>query len=214
MRYRGLEIDYDIDDASNAITHIRVYDGADALRNYCLFEVRNVDVEGDISERIKDVVDTFMNDISNSRKNLAPRRGREQLKKAIAYISETMNGESLYRVLTEQVGMTDDEIRSIGHTELIPFFDRDCYARLIAGFLIDYGTAYSTSGNYNISFEEIEERFGMNLSHDENMRKKVMSAFDKNVVAGVEATEDGFDMMFDTSYCPNYYEETSQSWGC
>ena len=214
MRYRGLEIDYAIDDSTNAVACLRVYDGADALRNYCLFEVHNVDVEGDISERIKNVVDTFYYDICTSRKALFPRRGREQLKKAIAYISGIMKNEDLYHVLKEQVGMTDDEIRSIGHTEMIPFFDRGSYAKLIAGFIIDYGTDFSTNGSYHICFKEIEDRFGVDLSNDEEMRNKVLSAFDKDVVADVEATEDGFDMIFYTSYCPNYYEESFPNWGC
>ncbi len=97
---------------------------------------------------------------------------------------------------------------------MIPFFDRGSYAKLIAGFIIDYGTDFSTNGSYHICFKEIEDRFGVDLSNDEEMRNKVLSAFDKDVVADVEATEDGFDMIFYTSYCPNYYEESSPNWGC
>jgi hypothetical protein len=70
------------------------------------------------------------------------------------------------------------------------------------------------SGNYIVPFKELEDRFGVDLSNDEDMRNKVLSAFDKDVVADVEATEDGFDMIFYTSYCPNYYEESSPNWGC
>ena len=137
MRYRGFEIDCNVSSDKEMIYSMSVYDGADDLRKHCLYELYDIDTDGDINEKVMSIVDDNYDEI-------------------------TLN-QNYYR---------------------------------------------------SVPFKELEDRFGVDLSNDEDMRNKVLSAFDKDVVADVEATEDGFDMIFYTSYCPNYYEESSPNWGC
>ena len=87
----------------------------------------------------------------------------------ICFIGEFQAGEDLYNTLTDQLGMTDDEIRMIGFKSLVPFFDQNCYAQTIAEYMIDEGTELTSSGNYHFSFDEINERFGTNLPSDKAM---------------------------------------------
>lgn len=214
MRYRGFEIDCNASSDKEMIYSMSVYDGADDLRKHCLYELYDIDTDGDINEKVMSIVDDNYDEITLNQNYYRSERNRELLGRLATCLRESLDNASLYQTLNELVGMTDDEIRSIGLTDLAPYFDRDCYAQTIAEFITDKGTSDTMSGNYIVPFKELEDRFGVDLSNDEDMRNKVLSAFDKDVVADVEATEDGFDMIFYTSYCPNYYEESSPNWGC
>ena len=88
------------------------------------------------------------------------------LGRAVCFLGEFQSGEELYDTLTDQIGLTDDEIREIGFKSLAPFFNRDYYAQTIAEYLIDEGTDKTHSGNYHFSFAEVNERFGTSLPCD------------------------------------------------
>lgn len=88
------------------------------------------------------------------------------LGRAVCFLGEFQSGEELYDTLTDQIGLTDDEIREIGFKSLAPFFNRDYYAQTIAEYLIDEGTDKTHSGNYHFSFAEVNERFGTSLPGD------------------------------------------------
>lgn len=47
------------------------------------------------------------------------------LGRAVCFLGEFQSGEELYDTLTDQIGLTDDEIREIGFKSLAPFFNRD-----------------------------------------------------------------------------------------
>ena len=123
------------------------------------------------------------------------------LGRAVCFLGEFQSGEELYDTLTDQIGLTDDEIREIGFKSLAPFFNRDYYAQTIAEYLIDEGTDKTHSGNYHFSFAEVNERFGTSLPGDKEMLEKIVSALDSEIVADVDATED-FDLTFYLDYCP------------
>lgn len=91
------------------------------------------------------------------------------LGRAVCFLGEFQSGEELYDTLTDQIGLTDDEIREIGFKSLAPFFNRDYYAQTIAEYLIDEGTDKTHSGNYHFSFAEVNERFGTSLPGDKEM---------------------------------------------
>lgn len=112
------------------------------------------------------------------------------LGRAVCFLGEFQSGEELYDTLTDQIGLTDDEIREIGFKSLAPFFNRDYYAQTIAEYLIDEGTDKTHSGNYHFSFAEVNERFGTSLPGDKEMLEKIVSALDSEIVADVDATED------------------------
>lgn len=130
------------------------------------------------------------------------------LGRAVCFLGEFQSGEELYDTLTDQIGLTDDEIREIGVKSLAPFFNRDYYAQTIAEYLIDEGTDKTHSGNYHFSFAEVNERFGTSLPGDKEMLEKIVSALDSEIVADVDATED-FDLTFYLDYCP-YAEDAEE----
>ena len=73
----------------------------------------------------------------------------------------------------------------------------------IANFLIAEGTSKTLSGNYHISFDEVNERFGTSLPDDEELLEAiVMFCIDSETIAEMDTTED-FDLMFYLDYCPN-----------
>ena len=132
----------------------------------------------------------------NKKSRLADMLGR-----AVCFLGEFQSGEELYDTLSDQIGLTDDEIREIGFKSLVPFFNRDYYAQTIAEYLIDEGTDKTHSGNYHFSFAEVNERFGTSLPGDKEMLDKIVSSLDSEIVADVDATED-FDLTFYLDYCP------------
>lgn len=77
------------------------------------------------------------------------------------------------------------------------------YGEAIANFLIAEGTRKTLSGNYHISFDEVNERFGTSLPDDEDLLESiVMFCIDSEAIAEMDTTED-FDLMFYLDYCPN-----------
>lgn len=73
----------------------------------------------------------------------------------------------------------------------------------IANFLIAEWTSKTLSGNYHISFDEVNERFGTSLPDDEELLEAiVMFCIDSGAIAEMDTTED-FDLMFYLDYCPN-----------
>ena len=73
----------------------------------------------------------------------------------------------------------------------------------VANFLIAEGTSKTLSGNYHISFDEVNERFGTSLPDDEELLEAiVMFCIDSGAIAEMDTTED-FDLMFYLDYCPN-----------
>lgn len=212
MRYRGFEVDCDISPSKDMLYSLRVYDGADDLRKHCLYELCDIDTDGDMDSKIRSVVDDYYDEITLNQSFNKAERSRELLGRMATCLRESTDDASLYQMLNELVGLTDDEIRSIGLTDLAPYFDKDGYAQTIAEFITDTGTSDTMSGNYIVPFEEIENRFGVDLSKDKEMLDKVQNAFDSEVVSDVDVIDNSFDMTFYTDYCPNYYEETSPNW--
>ena len=65
------------------------------------------------------------------------------LGRAVCFLGEFQSGEELYDTLTDQIGLTDDEIREIGFKSLAPFFNRDYYAQTIAEYTVNYKKTHS-----------------------------------------------------------------------
>ena len=57
MRYRGFEIDCNVSSDKEMIYSMSVYDGADDLRKHCLYELYDIDTDGDINEKVMSIVD-------------------------------------------------------------------------------------------------------------------------------------------------------------
>lgn len=82
----------------------------------------------------------------------------------------------------------------------------------IAQYIIRTGTENTTSGNWYVSFDEIEDQFGVNLASDVDLLDRVCEClFDAgDVVAEFDVYDDEFDMMFYTDYCINYEDDDDE----
>lgn len=221
MRYRGFNItnciDHGIERYDYDKREMKTYDGyyceiypgnddmyANRLDYFCL--AKGIDIPDMSDQSLEDAICKHVDDnISSLRENQSDalsNRNADLLGRAVCFIGEFQAGEDLYNTLTDQLGMTDDEIRMIGFKSLVPFFDQNCYAQTIAEYMIDEGTELTSSGNYHFSFDEINERFGTNLPSDKAMLDKILNEFSPDIVADIDTTED-FDLMFYMAYCPN-----------
>lgn len=225
MRYRGFNItncvDHGIERYDFDKREMKTYDGyyceiypgnddlyANRLDYFCLAAGREIP---DMSaQALEDAICKYVDDnISSLKEALADavsNRNADLLGRAVCLIGELQSGEELYNTLTDQIGMSDDEIRMIGFKSLVPYFNRDFYAQTIAEYMTDEGSESTSSGNYHFPFVEINERFGTELPSDKEMLDKIVSSFDPSIVADADITED-FDLMFYLAYCPNADED-------
>ena len=130
-------------------------------------------------------------------------RTYELFGRALCWLAENESGAELYNTFSEVLGMTDDEIREMGYTTLVPYFNRDNYAQTIADYLIEEGTRDTLSGNLHIPFSEINERYAVELPNDKDLLDRIKDCLcGDEAVADIETNED-FDLMFHTVFCPN-----------
>lgn len=227
MRYRGFVITscfdsgierYNRESGEDELCHgyyCQVYAGnddlyAEQIDDFCLAAGHEIEDLSDaaLSDGIRKYVDGIFRELEEGRIFNKKAHLADMLGRAVCFLGEFQSGEELYDTLTEQIGLSDDEIREIGFKSLAQHFDRDCYAQTIAEFLVDEGTDKTHSGNYHFPFAEINERFGTSLPGDKEMMDKIVSALDSEIVADVDTTED-FDLMFYLDFCP-YAEESEE----
>lgn len=183
---------------------------AERLDDFCMavgHEITDTSYEA-MCAGIRKYVDDALYPLQEDRNFNKKARLADMLGRAVCFLGEFQSGEELYYTLTDQIGLTDDEIREIGFKSLVPFFNRDYYAQTIAEYLIDEGTDNTHSGNYHFEFSEINERFGTSLPSDTEMLDKIVSALDSEIVSDVDTTED-FDLMFYLDFCP-YADEDEE----
>lgn len=231
MRYRGFEITSTID--RGIIRHnyetgkeeicsgyyCQIYPAGDdiyanQLDDFCLAEKYDISdlTERSLNDAIIGYVDGWYEDLVAEKNDVKSNRIYDLLGRTLAWMNETEPEEAFYVTLSEVIGMTDDEIREMGFTSLARYFDRDSYAQTIAEYIIDEGTADTMSGNIHIPFSEINEHFGISLPSDTDMLEKIRDHLlnYSEIVSDLEVEED-FDLMFFTSYCPNYNDEDTFS---
>lgn len=225
MRYRGFNItncvDHGIERYDFDKREMKTYDGyyceiypgnddlyANRLDYFCLAAGREIPDMSDqaLEDAICKYVDDNISSLKEGRADAVSNRNANLLGRAVCLIGELQSGEELYNTLTDQIGMSDDEIRMIGFKSLVPYFNRDYYAQTIAEYMTDEGSESTSSGNYHFPFGEINERFGTELPSDKEMLDKIVSSFDPDIVADIDITED-FDLMFCLAYCPNAEED-------
>lgn len=223
MRYRGFEItstaDYDIH-RMNRMTgdvevckgyYCEVYDANDVglinmFDSFCLaegYEIKDCSYSS-LLVGIAKYVDGCFDSYKESKWDMQDNRTYEILGRALCWLGESESGQELYNTFSEVLGMDDDEIRKMGFTSLVPYFDREKYAELIANYLIDEGTEDTLSGNIHFPFSEINERFKVNLPSDVDLLGKIEDCLISNseIVSDCEINGD-FDLMFFTAFCPH-----------
>lgn len=130
-------------------------------------------------------------------------RNNELIGRLIHIVGEELTEAELYDVLHNGINMTDEEIREAGCSHLSRFFDRPAYAQTIAEWLIKTGTENTSSGNWIIGFDEVAERFGVDLSTDNELLDAISDCLNQSEsILDLYTDDEEFDMNFGLRYCP------------
>lgn len=181
-------------------------DMADLLETFSLavgFDVPDLGTE-QIEKAIRDHVDKHNMFINLGRNEALAERRSILVGMLASRLGESLEPGELYDLLSENVGMTDEEIRACGYMSLAPFFNRPAYAQTIAEYMIHVGTENTTTGNWHFGFDSINERFGLDLKNDEEMVELIREELYKqgDILSDVDIYDDDFDLMFYLDYCP------------
>lgn len=229
MRYRGFIIASRFDrwnaERTNELSekysgfYCQLYNGNDRLHENMLDKFELV-IGRDIEDMSKEslhcgiiqYVDEQYDRLEEAVSDAISNRNADLLGRFICHLGECERGEDLYLTLSQEIGITDDEIRKAGFISLAPYFDKESYAQTIAEYLIDYGTAKTYSGNYHFDYTEINERFGVSLPVDDELLDMIVNHLDTDIVSNVIIGGD-IDLMFYTKYCPNVEDEETELHG-
>lgn len=181
-------------------------DMADQLETFSLavgFDVPDLGTE-QIEKAIRDHVDKHNMFINLGRNEALAERRRILVGMLASRLGESLEPGELYDLLSENVSMTDEEIRACGYMSLAPFFNRPAYAQTIAEYMIHVGTENTTTGNWHFGFDSINERFGLDLKNDEEMVELIREELYKqgDILSDLDIYDDDFDLMFYLDYCP------------
>ena len=181
-------------------------DMAEQLETFSLavgFNVPDLSME-QIEKAIRDHVDKHNMFINLGRNEALAERRSILVGMLASRLGESLEPGELYDLLSENVGMTDEEIRACGYMSLAPFFNRPAYAQTIAEYMIHVGTENTTTGNWHFGFDSINERFGLDLKNDEEMVELIREELYKqgDILSDVGIYDDDFDLMFYLDYCP------------
>lgn len=77
-------------------------------------------------------------------------------------------------------------------------------AREIADVLVREGISQTTTGRWSVSFEEIQNRFGLDLSADSDAGRLIVIALkQEEEINELIMTEDHIEMSYHLEYCPS-----------
>jgi len=81
----------------------------------------------------------------------------------------------------------------------------------LADQLIQEGTQNTRSGVWTVHFEELRDKYQINLASNSNITSMLMDVLDtRREMASVEPMEYGFDMVMFSAYCPNIQEGVTE----
>lgn len=157
-----------------------------------------------IEQAIRDHIDTYNLYLNRERSDALADRRIALVGRLAARLGENLEPGELYDLLSENVGMTDEEIRACGFASLAPYFDRAAYAQTIAEYMIHIGTENTTTGNWHFGFDTISQRFGVDLKNDPEMVELIESELYKqgDILSQIDIYDDDFDLMFFLCHCP------------
>ena len=223
MEYRGFHIDHSVPtvvDRWNPATRkvepcvgyqCEVYDVRDRDRNDCLetfplavgHELKDISTEN-VERAIRNHIDEHAMYLDLMRNEVSVERRNFLIGILACRLGVNLEDGELYDLLSENIGMTDDEIRLCGLKRLAPFFDRETYAYTIAKYMIQRGTESTTTGNWHFGFDDLSERFGIDLKNDSQMVELIEQALwdQGEILSQIDIFDDDFDLMFYLNYCP------------
>lgn len=234
MRYRGFEIIPDEEDGMERYnpqtgqTEVcrgyacEVYAAEDAQYAHLLdcfdlaegHEIADIS-QGSLESGIIRYVDGHYGYLQGEKEELRRKRTEELAGRIIRCLADTQEGAALYRTLSRNIGMTDNEIREMGFGVLEPYFDREEYARTIAEWMMDDGTESTLSGSWSVPFGNIQKRFCVDLKTDTNLRDMVSRVlYDRSdIVADFCMEENRVRLDFFYSRCPHVYKRNAHEAG-
>ena len=87
----------------------------------------------------------------------------------------------------------------------------------IADYCVTEGTGNTSDGLWTITFDEIREHFGIDVSNDDGMKEMILDRLrSRDEVSEIVATEDEFEIKYSLDFCPpipvlkDEYEEVYQ----
>ena len=232
MRYRGFEITscYDTgiewynqqtgEDEICSGYFCEIYPAGDdqyanQLDAFCLAEGHEIadTTQGSLENGIIRYVDGHYGYLQEEKEEVRQKRTEELAGRLIGYLGETQEGAALYRILSRDIGMTDNEIRGMGYGALAPYFDREEYAKTIAEWMMDDGTESTLSGSWAVPFGNLQKRFGVDLKTDTDLRDRVSRVLydQSDIVADFCMEEDRVRLDFFYSRCPHVYEHGAET---
>lgn len=220
MRYRGFMIDACVDNGverTDPVTgkevvcggyYCRVYRaGDDQIDDFCLGIGHEIPDGSDESLRrgIREYVDDRFYALQEGKRQIMAERKNELMDRLAGWLVETQDGSKLYEALYNQLGMEDEEMLELGFHALTPYFDRSYYARTIADYIVDHGSAETENGHWRITFSDLNKRYGVDFPND----SKLLQGIEEQLRMGYETTvtgskigKRGISVDFDPVCCP------------
>ena len=159
---------------------------------------------------------------------MTERREESLFYQALGYISQVESGFGLYDCLHNGVGMTNAEIEEAGY-ELEEYYQKDTPEHLAAAsnqrylsleelerqarkaveFIIQDGTENTLSGNWILSFVELEQQSGLCVEGKPFFQQLIGNMLcERPEVADLSIDENGFDVTYYLDFCRNFEQET------
>ena len=162
-----------------------------------------------IYDFIRKYIDSDLYYYQTKRSEQIERLLADKLGKVVCLLHKTHAELELYNILRDEIGLSDDWIRAIGFVSLLPFFDRKEYANSIALWLMDEGSRDYYRESYEVSFDTINKRYGVQLPQDRELLEEIVSHMNPDIVDDVQ-TEHGFKIKFNVQARPiDTYLESS-----
>lgn len=230
MRYRGLEL---YATPTMGGTKIRVgngvmaegffcevYDAADSdmanlLDHFTLavgYDVPEISLEA-LDNGLRRYADEHYTEILAAKQDTQIERKDMLLGRFITSLQNLMSDEKLYTFLSKNIGMEDDEIRAAGCTFLVPHFDREDYARVIAEHIIDLAAENTTTGDWQVGIPYLNSRYGIDLPNDEQLTEDVcmfLRTGHPDIVKSIDLDDEHFYLCLNADFCPFVSDEDEE----
>lgn len=158
---------------------------------------------------------------------MTEKRKEALLYQALGYISQIESGFGLYDCLHNCVGMTNAEMEEAGYElgehyqkdtpehlaaasnqRYITLEELDRQARRAVEFIIQDGAANTTSGNWILSFDELEKQSGLCVAGKPFFQQLIGNMLcERPEVADLSIGENGFDVTYHLDFCRNLQPE-------
>lgn len=218
MRYRGYEIYVSRSDLAEGLMgdhpprlSCEIYMISDPDLNTmldCFTLTQGVDIPDLSEESIDDAIRRYVNSeyghLYAAELETVSERTQTLMGRLITQLGQTWSAQTVYDTLSNEIGMTDDEIRLAGASHLVPYFDPDDYSQTIADHMVFIGTENTITGSWDISYQYLNKKFFTDLPVDKVMVKKIGESLNHNYPESVEdftVDDEGFHVKFNPKAC-------------